>query len=451
MALIELDLYAPAEFTVGSPPPGRHRPLGAALVLLLVLALAGATPARSVLWRHAGLAAIDSPQGTYQLLGGQLYTFDALAGRLVTTAWSMDPLRRLWSRSTQVQVPDQDGMLPGLGRFVTQAGSGDVLLQAEQGSTIIDARTGAVRWSSPVPVAPVVGGRIGLIHDQQFRPGTRYDQATGASGPLFFSTTGVFYTEPPVRTTLRALDIRTGRPLWSVTLPGPVLAAPAPGDPDAVLLVAADRLGLRAAATGAVLRERSLAGTAVRTPSSSDITSGLVLLRTGSPGKPGGMVTAYSGRTLAQVWRRPEPAYGSSAYCDGLLCDAWDASAAVLDPATGRPRWRTRLGASLVGRGDGVMELGSAASRPIWLRDTVTGAIRVDLRPWMWYASSPEDDPLVLGRLAGTGMIFGVLLPGRRAVQPLGYSPTPVADCASDTRFVACRVFGGVDVWTYLH
>jgi outer membrane protein assembly factor BamB len=448
VALIELDLYAPAELTPGRGTRGR-RPYGRlVLVVVLLLALAGSAPAESVLWRRTGLATITAPAGSYQLVGGRLYTFDSVDTRLVTTAWSMDPVRRLWSRTTGVLNAQGDDVLPSFGWFAAPVGGDHVLLQSQLTSTVVDARTGAVRWTSPVPVTPAAGGRVGLVYAQQFRPGTEYDEATGAAGPLYFGDDGVFHTEPPLHTTLRALDLRTGRPLWQTGRAGSLVAADVRGKADQIVVVAPDWLGVLAAGTGAVLRERRLPGPAARELSSGDIVGDLVLLRHGSPGD-GGTVTAYSVSSLAPVWQQEEPVGGSAAFCADMLCESEDFGVAVLDPATGHPLWRTDRGASLVGRGTSVLEVGSGENRPVRVRDAATGAVQVDLAGWTWHASSPEDAPLVLGRLDRDRTVLGVLPPGRRAVQPLGYSTTPVTNCASDAGFVGCRIFGGVEVWAY--
>jgi outer membrane protein assembly factor BamB len=448
VALIELDLYAPAEPATGRAPQGRHRYVRLVLVVVLLLALAGSAPAASVLWWRTGLAPLVAPDGTYQLVGGRLYTFDSAGTRLVTAAFSMDPLRRLWSRTTRIPGAEADGLLPRLGWFAAPAGSGAVLLRSELTSAVVDAPTGTVRWTSPVPVTPMAGDRVGLVYDQQFRPDTEYDKATGAAGPLYLSNAGVFHTEPPLHTTLRALDLWTGRELWQSVLAGSVVAADVRGNPDAIVVVTPDWLGVVAAGTGAVLRERRLARPAAREVASGDIVGDLVLLRHGSPGD-GGTVTAYSVSSLAAVWQQREPTDGSSAFCADMLCENEDSGVAVLDPATGQPRWRTERGASLVGRGANVFEVGNGENRPVRVRDAATGAVQVDLADWSWYASSADDAPLVLGRLDRDRTVFGVLPPGRRAVQPLGYSPTPVTNSQSDERFVVCRVFGGAEVWAY--
>lgn len=447
MALIELDLYTPIEPAPG-PPPGRHRPLSVALLTILLMLLAAASvPTRSALWRRTGVASIPGPQGTYSLVGGQLYTFVGSRTRLVTTAWALDPLRQLWQHVSPVPIQRRDGTMPGIGWWISPAAPGDVLLQAEETAIVLDARTGRVRWTSPVPVDPLDGGRIGLVHAQQYRPGTLYDEQIGAAGPLYLGDDGLFHTEPPVHTTLHALDLRTGRPLWDVTVAGSAIARADPSDPDGVLVVGSDRLTVLSTTTGAVLRQRPLTFSAAR--DQTDFIDKLVLVRHGRAGA-GGEIVAYSTSTLAPVWRLSVGYYDVPAFCSDLLCSSADFGMAVLDPATGQARWRTEIGSSMVGRGDIVVELADAATRPVAIRDAATGGVLVDLRGWTWYADSEPADPLVLGRVDGSQMIFGVLLPGRRTVQTLGTSSMPVANCASDTRFVACRVLDGVEVWSYL-
>ena len=116
MALIELDLYAPPD---PPPPParsGRHRAFALAGVLVLLLALAGGSPAAAfALWQQMGVAPIAAPTGAFHIIDGRLYTFDATGTRLLTSAWSMDPIRMLWSRVSQVPAPGPDGLQPGLG------------------------------------------------------------------------------------------------------------------------------------------------------------------------------------------------------------------------------------------------------------------------------------------------------------------------------------------------
>jgi hypothetical protein len=172
-------------------------------------------------------------------------------------------------------------------------------------------------------------------------------------------------------------------------------------------------------------------------------------VRHGAPGN-GGSVTAYSTRMLAPLWHRAVPVEGGPAFCDAVLCEYGDDGVAVLDPATGRPRWHTTDDAGLVARGPEVVEVANGGTRPLRVRDAVTGAVRVDLAQWTYSTVSPPDAPLVVGHLSAGRSVFGVLPPGGHAVEPLGYSTTPVTDCASDDRFVVCRAIDGAEVWAYM-
>jgi outer membrane protein assembly factor BamB len=449
VALIELDLYAPAEPTPRPAPPGRHRVIALALVLILALALAGSAPSTSALWVRLGSAPIAEPEGSYTIVGGRLFTFDRSGTRLTTTAWSMRPLRRLWSRVTPVSAPGQDGVRPGLGFSVTEAGAGDVLLQSERSSVVADARTGRIRWALPAVVRPLPGGRIGLVYDQEFRPGSEYDQAKGSQGPLYFADDGIFHVQPPIRTTLRAVDLATGGEKWRITLPGAAVASGEPGNPGGVFVVAPDRLVLLDAASGTVRRQRLMDGPAPRDLSLGDIVDGLVLVRHGAPGN-GGTVTAYSTHTLERMWQRPEPVDGGPAFCDGVLCEQEPDGVAVLDPATGRARWHTTNDTGLVAHGSNLVETSDGGARPMRARDVTTGAVRAELNRWAFAATGDPAAPLVLMQLAGGRTVFGVLPNGVGTVQPLGYSTTPVIDCVSDDRYVACRLIDGVEVWAYM-
>jgi outer membrane protein assembly factor BamB len=449
VALIELDLYAPPEPAPGPRPGARRRLVPLVGVLLVTLSLTGAGPAASVLWRRLGEVPISAPDGSYAIVGGRLYTFAGAAGRLTTTAWSMEPLRRLWSRDTPARVPGPNGPQPGLGYSATAVGADGVLLRSERTSALADAATGRIRWQLPEVVRPLPGARTGLVYDQEFRPGDNYDQAKGAQGPLYFADDGMFHTQPPVRTTLRAIDLVTGRERWHRALPGIAVAAGEPGHPDGVFVVSPERLEILDAGSGRVLRERTLDGPSPRDLSLGDIVDGLVLVRHGAAGN-GGTVTAYSATTLDRQWQRPESIDGGPvAFCDGVLCEQEADGVAVLDPASGLARWHTDNDEGLVAHGSNLVEMSDGGSRPMRARDVVTGAVRADLSRWAFATDSPPDAPLILMQLAGGRTVFGVLPVGRTTVQPLGYASTPVIDCSSDFRHVVCRLIDGVEVFAY--
>jgi outer membrane protein assembly factor BamB len=361
-----------------------------------------------VLFRELGAA----PAAAFQLIGGRLYTFDPDG---VATAWSVDPFRRLWRYHENV-------------RNVRTVGGGGVLL----GTTVLDARTGAVRWRAPGPVTPVDGGRIGLIRGEIARPGTGYDEVTGFGGPLF--------ADPPARTTLLAVDMRTGRELWASSWPGGVIVG---GAPAGLIVLTADRVRLVAAETGKVLRSRPLVGGYPADMSGYvPVIGDLVLIRHYDT------LTAYAARTLDRVWERPMPPEDSLA-CHGMLCDQDESGVTVLDPGTGKALWRAGGGSTLTARGGTLTELSNRQDRPLRTRDIRTGAVRADLRAWRWLAPGP-DGTLVLGRPSGSGTVVVSLPAGRREIQPLGYAGTPATDCQSTAGFLACRTGKGIEVWSYL-
>ncbi|GAB1693779.1 PQQ-binding-like beta-propeller repeat protein [Krasilnikovia sp. M28-CT-15] len=444
MALIELNTDPAAPPAPTRPSLRRHRRLGLALAAVLVLALAGAVPAAAVCWRRAGVVPLPSA-ADFQVVGGRLYTFDVADGRRITSAWTMRPLRRLWRAATTA-----DDMPGGTlqGGSSVQAAGGHVLLRAGQATTVLDARTGALRWTSPAPILPLTDD-VGLVQAEQFRPGTEYDESSGAPGALYFSSSGQPHTEPPEVTELRGVDLTTGRTRWSARFSGSIYPTRARGRVAGAVVMASGRLWLRAAETGAVLREQPLP----RIPGAlswGDVVGDLLLVRQAAA-DDATVVTAYAMDTLAPRWRRTEPAdAGNSATCTGLACEKAHSHLVVLDPGTGRPRWRTSGDVDLQAGAGYAVEVQSGQSRPLRAVDPASGAPVVDLSAWQTFAAGPSAAPLVLARReAGRGTAFGVLLPGRRVVQRLGDSGTALTDCSADSRFVACRASAGVEVWAY--
>lgn len=406
MALIELDLYSPPE--VVRPVPRSYRTFGLVLVFLLVLGVGGASPGESVLFRQLGVA----PAAAFQLIDDQLYTSDPGG---VVTAWSVEPFRQLWRHHGDV-------------RNIRSVGGGGVLF----GTTILDARTGAVRWRAPGPVTPVAGGRIGVVRSETTRPDIGYDEVTGYGSPLF--------ANPPARTTLIAFDLRTGRKLWTSAWPGGVIMAGAAGD---LIILTADRVRLVAADTGEVVRSRPLVGGYPADMSGyTPVIGDLVLIRHYDT------LTAYAAPALDRLWERRMPPNDRLA-CHGMLCDQGESGLTALDPATGKPLWHTGSGSTLTAHGGTVTEISNRDDRPRRARDPHTGAVRTDLRAWRWLAPAP-DGTLVLGRPSGSGTVVASLPAGRRTIQPLGYAGTPATDCQASTGFLACRTGRGIEVWSHL-
>lgn len=451
-ALIELDLSEPHEPPAGPPPVHRYRYAGLALAVVLVLGLAGAAPFRSTLWNDLGTVELPggAAESSFQMLRGTLYTVERSGADRTTTAWSPDTLRKLWS--TTVTVPE-----PSLG-FINQSDPGHLsvagehlLLRADQTTAVLDPATGAVRWRSDIPVEPLPGGRLGVLQEQIYRPGTEYDASSGNPGLLYVSPSGVAHTAPPERTVLRGVDLATGRRLWSREEAGSVDPTEPSTVPGAVLVLSPAGLTLLSATTGAVLRERELD----RVPGEGGLRAdsyGDVLLVHSGPYGEGGTITAYDSGTLETLWRhREEPGPGNSAGCYGVLCEKHGDDMLVIEPRTGVTRWPVRSRFDLAALGAATaLESISPAGRPARTVDLTTGATITDLQAWRGILTAAPDLPLTLTRtVQGRGTLFGVLLAGADRVQPLGYSDGVVTECRSDARHVACLVPDGVQVWTY--
>lgn len=449
MALIELDLDAPPAHLPSRPPPRYFRYVAAVVAAVLVVALGGAAPAVAVLWRRAGLIRLAAASTAYQLVGGLLYTLDGNGDRRTTTAWSLHPLRRLWSVSTDPQL-DPLGTVIQDGTSVVAA-DGYTLLQSGNGTTVIDPRSGIVRWTSRAPLA-AHSGDTGVVQETRFAPGTEYDQSSGDPGPLYFSEDGVPHTRAPERTVLRGLDLATGRERWAVQEPGSVFVVSAGGDATRFLVISSERVALLAAATGAVLRERALPRFAGGDVSYPEIVGDLLLLRHDVSDVGAGTATAFGLDTLERRWQVTEPIQdGTGGSCVGLPCEQERNGLAVLDPATGVARWHAARSVTLISRGHDALELQGTSNGPLTVRDPQTGRVEVDLAGWQNVASSADDAPIVVFRAqAPTGHAgFGVLMPGADRVQLLGLSSSLVQECSSDEKYVACRLGSGVEVWSY--
>lgn len=450
MAVIELDLEAPPASSPSRPPVHLLRPLGLALTVVLLLTLSGAAPVSPSLWRSLGVIPLAAEESRYELSGDHLYTIDSplgVPGKV--SSWSLDPIRRDWTFATPAMADDADLLYS---RTHLVPADGVLLMQGESFATsILDPGTRAVLWTTPGWPTPLGAGRA-LLQNSHFRPGTEYDLKSGDPGELYWSSSGRPHTEPPLRTTLSVVDIRTGAPSWTSEAPGSVFTAPI-DDGSGVLVVAADKVTVLDRDSGRVLRERTM----TRSATDEDIAwvtvvGDLLLLRRGPGDEPGTMI-AYATDSLGQRWSRPDPpAQGYEADCSGLPCLKDAAGLTVLDPRSGRPAWLVGPDLSLIRRGDQVLEMQPALRRPIRMRDPASGAVQADLSWWnASSATSDPDQPLVVTRIesAGGPTVFGVLPQGRTEVQPLGYADRNLVDCSSDDRFVACPVPGGIEVWAY--
>jgi hypothetical protein len=450
VALIELDLDAPQAAVAGRPPVHYNRYVGLLVAAVLVLAVGGAATVRSTIWRRVGAVGLSGPDTSYQILGGRLYTMDTGGDERVISAWAMSPLRRLWSATTPLERDPSSGSVVHDGGASLVAAGAYVLLQSALGTSVLDARSGAVRWSTPSPVLAQSNGTC-IVQETVFRSGTEYDESSGNPGPLYWSATGAPHTEPPQRTILRGLDLASGRPLWSAAARGSVYVVPDDRDGTGFVVIAADRLTLRAADTGAVIRQGALPRSSGADVSFPEIAGDLLLLRHADP-DGGGVATAYGLDTFESRWRLAEPADdGNAGTCSGLPCRREPGGLAVLDAQRGVALWHAGRYANLVQRGPDTLEVQSVSNRPLRLRDRRTGHVLVDLHGWETVADSDDQGPIVLFRAVPPDgrAAFAVLAPGRSGVQPLGLADGRVRGCGSDDRYVACRVADGIEVWSY--
>ncbi len=448
MALIELDLTARPEPTP-PPPAHRYRLPGLLIAAALAVALGGAVPAVPQLWRELGSVPVPiGDERPFELTGGRLYTFDDAGAERVTTAWELgDGPRRLWSARLPVRETRPEEVR--FGGTDAEAAGDVVLLSDGAATTVVDAATGRTRWQSPVGLTVLAGGRVGVAEYQQFRPGTVYDQQTGLPGPIYFSSTGVPHTEPPVRSEVRAVDLGTGRTLWSARAAGSVNVFAAPGDVPAVLILSAGRLERRDGGTGAVQRQVPLTGTGRAGPIGGALLSGRLLVYHGRDSVQ--HEVAYAPDTLAELWaeRVPEVVVEAPS-CSDVLCSGGRDGVDVLDPDTGRPLWRTTADADLTSSVGRVLEAGRRDGLPRRLADPRTGRTRVDLTGWRTDVSGPVAGPLLLRRAQTVNSTaFGIVRAGRDVLQPLGVAEGPMYECIADRRHVVCRQLDRLRAWAY--
>ncbi|BCJ54908.1 hypothetical protein Asp14428_63830 [Actinoplanes sp. NBRC 14428] len=443
MALIELGPGTPAPPVPATPPPAYvYRRAGLLVAVLLVLALGGAAPTSSLLWQRIALVPV-ADRAEFQLLDGHLYVVDFRGDQPRVGAWSTDPVRELWN------VPGPPGS-EDKPYYIAGGGDGLVMLTVGRTTTVLDAATGAVRWRSPT-LLQRLDDRLGMVLEERFRPGTEYDQESGAPGGLYGASSDVLHTEPALSTSLSGVDLATGHRRWTATVPGSVSVVWTGPARRAIAVLSDARLTVRAPDTGAVLREREMPRVGGHGPTWFEDAGTALLVHYGPFGE-GGLVAAYASDTLDELWQQelPDP-QGASGTCRGLPCAETRAGAAVLDPRTGATLWRAGPSADLVAFDDDtVLEL-EPAGRPRRVLDRRTGRARIDLRYWTSLASAPGDENVVLATVgpATPGTAVGLLRPGAAAVQPLG-RVAGGTDFHSGGDLVGCRVPGGVAIYRHL-
>ncbi|GAA0551531.1 hypothetical protein GCM10010172_37310 [Paractinoplanes ferrugineus] len=448
MALIELDLTTQPDLAPASPPPAyRYRLTGLLLAGVLLAVLGGSAPGGSTLWRYLG--AVPPPGGAEtqsRLVGDRVYTISGSGGERVTTAFALTPEpHELWTVRYPGRVIGPDDV--GFGGVDARQSGDSLLLTDGPATTVVDARTGRVRWQSDVGITALPGGRVGFIQNQVFRQGTLYDQDSGDPGVLYFSATGRPHTEPPVRTEIRGVDLVTGETRWTNVLAGSVNVLTRGSD---VLVVASDRLERIDGGTGAVRREVALPRIGADRPIGGDLTGGVVVIYYGRAGSADREVV-YSPDTLDQLWQRPAPeVLVDPPACGAVLCSGPRTALEVLDPATGQAVWRAPGTVDMDLLDGYVLETNAGSGIPLRLVDPATGRVRVGLAGWNAEITGGAGAPIVLRKaLRGGRSAFGVVLADRDQVQVLGAGPKPVSECSSNHAYVLCRGNNGLEIWTY--
>ncbi len=463
--LIELDTGATAPVSDQPRPAHRYRTLGLALSTLLVLTLAGATPSLAPLWRRAGIAPTTGADTTFAVLGDRLYVAAADGGNRTVTAWTLRPFGPLWTASMPAADGDQLRLHAVPGRLLVR------VQRRDRGpfTTAFDERTGAGAWTLPQDVEPLPGGHTGLVEEQVFNTAHRYDENSGAAGPLWFAETGEAYWQPPDRSLLHGIDLLDGRRRWSAQWRGSIFAAPGPASPAGVVVVSAQRaagtpptapvvtqrLELLDADTGRLQRRRAVDAVDTRrvegNPVNAQVVDGLLVLDRAEG--TGSVRTAFGLTDLRQRWRLPyRDVEGRSRFCAGLPCVETPYGVWVLDPVTGAVRWKAPASTDLIGRGGHAVQVDTATPTPTPLRtvDISTGAARTDLNAWPITVVGAPETPLVLAAPDDRGGTAFALLPSHgRYVRPLGHARTLLADCHADAGVVACRSTSGVEIFEY--
>ncbi|MEV0716077.1 PQQ-binding-like beta-propeller repeat protein [Asanoa sp. NPDC050611] len=319
-----------------------------------------------------------------------------------------------------------------------------------------------------------------------------YDAATGTrlwSVPeeiVVDADANTGYASDPDPPRLRALDLATGRQLWSAephdrftftALGGPAPVAgripprPAPeSEANAVggaggatvatgtsgsgagragrlvVFVRSGRIELRDARSGTVLRTATPLGTEVLPLSGLSAGGGLVLWYAQHGGT--GMV-GLDPDTLAVRWRMPYDIDGGGiGRCLALVCVSSHGDVLALDPRTGRLRWRAPEASYVVEARGQLIALGTVPGGigPVRTVDPDTGAQVTDLRGWR---TGARGDPVVTRIPMGAAhSVIATLGPPSGVLRPLGTADEVLLACQSGPAAIVCRTANGtLRIW----
>ncbi|GAA1868489.1 hypothetical protein GCM10009687_40210 [Asanoa iriomotensis] len=390
---------------------------------------------------------------SYAVVGDRLY----LVRRAGEATWSLTALRLpagtdIWT-SAYAATGERIIRIDTAGPVVMVSGgetTGRILR-----TDAYDADTGRRLWSVPEEIVVDADANTGYVSD----------------------------ADPP---RLRALDLATGRQLWSAEPgdrytftalggPAPVAGRIPPRDaPESeanavggaggatvatgsagsgtgragriVVFVRSGRIELRDARTGVVLKAASPLGDEVLPLSGLSAGGGLVLFyaQHGSTGMVG-----LDPDTLDVRWRMPYDIDGGGiGRCLALVCVSSHSDVLALDPLTGRLRWRAP-GASFVVEARGqLVALGTVPGGlgPVRTVDPDTGAQVADLRGWR---TGARGDPVVTRIPIGAATtVIAILAPPSGLLRPLGTAPEVLLGCQSGPTAIVCRTATGtLRIW----
>ncbi|MFG1843216.1 PQQ-binding-like beta-propeller repeat protein [Micromonospora sp. NPDC049175] len=421
MSIIELGEVRdePASAPPVRAPRAAGRPMrGAAVLLLTLVLLAGATPLPR---RTVSMVPASAASSAFLAEDG-VFVFDPPApdkDRYLTAYAHPAPngagMRRRW----QAPLPHPDGYL---GVRVEQ---GLVLaVGAEPGNgvletTAFDAETGQQRWRHPGTPVPIAGGGLLLTDVPQ----------SGVDG-------------------MSRVEPDTGRVLWSV----PLLSPTGPGlhltDGRIDMFVLVQPTGevqVHDAVTGRLLRSLDTLPGGRKAVQQVQVVDDLLLLLPAEDAP----VVAYGLTDLKPRWTAMMSQVSYVASCADLLCVSHQrGSLWVLDPATGAVRWSDSGEDLLIDvRGDRLLMSGSGQRFAV--RDAATGRRWTELGEWDLVPVLRPTDPLVGLRRGEDGrMVVAELDLAAGRARVLDMLPDVAGSCQASLPLLLCqRLDGTATLW----
>jgi outer membrane protein assembly factor BamB len=417
--------------------PGAARgPLAALLVVVVLLLVGGSVAARPP---FIPLTSIPVQGVTATDVGaGGVFVVVQVSGRRSVTRYALDGGGRTWE-AVVPDLPEGVSYLPAAGALVVW--SFDDAVAGPARFTVLDATTGRQLWSA---VGDLVFGRS---------PTDR--------------TALVLVEDGSGSTQVRYTDMRSGRAIWSRTVPAmtQMLATDeqTPAEAAGFVLAAADgTVTLVGRQTGEVLATRQFdrlvpAGAPGFDPENNTLLNivGGRLIVARQMGTPRAGYSSYDLPGLTRRWSRADP--GISGYpdaCGHNLCvTGFTGDVVALDPADGSTLWRAPgwQGATDIGGGR-LLTSRSGGGPRAGILDAATGRLLRDLGDWT-PLFGPTDGDLFTAPDPGNYRYtwFGALDRERDVVRPLGrLEGLSTQGCQVYDDLLVCRTLNArLQVWRY--